>query len=402
LRRLLHKTHLSTIQREKSHASEIMELSPTELPANAPIPTLWLFGKTGSGKTSIVRYLTGASDAEVGAGFRPQTKFSRRYDFPDPQFPIAQFLDTRGLGEARYDPTDDVTEFNQSAQLMIVTVRAMDEALEDVILPLTQLRKSNPLRPVLLAITCLHDGYPSQQHPESDSELDLFTDLDSLDSGEDVPGKLRRCLSAKLKRFEKLVDRIVAIDLTQPSEGFCDPELGGQRLKSAILELLPASYRQTFIQLDQLNHRFAEAHQRRVAPVILAHSVAAAAAAAVPLPWADIPLVLGIQSRLAYKIAKMNHQPLDKKTIAQVSAAMGGRVALQMGIRESLKFIPWLGIAANVAATFAFTFAAGWAWNWYFMQVAAGHVPTTEELQTVYRDQLKRGEQFWKSSKPTD
>ena len=40
----------------------------------APIPCLWLFGKTGSGKTSLIRNLTGAVDAEIGSGFRPQTR----------------------------------------------------------------------------------------------------------------------------------------------------------------------------------------------------------------------------------------------------------------------------------------------------------------------------------------
>ncbi len=371
------------------------EIPPATMPSAAPIPTFWLFGKTGSGKTSIVRYLTGVDDAEIGAGFRPQTKFSRRYDFPDGQFPIAQFLDTRGLGEAGYDPADDVTELSSNAQLMIVTVRAMDQALDELISPLTQLRKANPLRPVLLAITCLHDGYPGQQH----SQPDPFEDLNKVALSTGIPENLRRNLTVKVKQFDKLVDRIVAIDLTQSNERFTDSEFGGARLKSAILDLLPASYRQTFIQLDKINRSFSTAHQRQLAPVILAYSIAAASAAAVPLPWADIPLVLGIQSRLAYKIAKLNNQTLDRKTITQVSAAMGGRIALQMGIRESLKFIPWLGIAANVTATFAFTYAAGWAWNWYFMQVAAGHVPTTEELQQVYRDQLQRGEQFWKSSK---
>src|SRR5690606_7350190 len=69
----------------------------------APIQCLWMFGKTGSGKTSIIRSLTGAQDAEIGAGFRPQTRQSRLYDFPADELPIVRFLDTRGLGEAAYD-----------------------------------------------------------------------------------------------------------------------------------------------------------------------------------------------------------------------------------------------------------------------------------------------------------
>ena len=74
----------------------------------APIPLLWLFGKTGSGKSSIIRMLTGASEAEIGNGFRPQTKSSMQFDFPDDQTPIARFLDTRGIGEAGYDAAVDL------------------------------------------------------------------------------------------------------------------------------------------------------------------------------------------------------------------------------------------------------------------------------------------------------
>ncbi|MEO8271843.1 MAG: GTPase domain-containing protein, partial [Aureliella sp.] len=68
----------------------------------APVPTIWMFGKTGSGKSSIVRYLTGAESATVGEGFRPETKASKRYDFPDVLDPLLTFVDTRGLGEVDY------------------------------------------------------------------------------------------------------------------------------------------------------------------------------------------------------------------------------------------------------------------------------------------------------------
>ena len=54
--------------------------------ANAPV--FWLFGKTQSGKTSVVKYLTGATDAEIGEGFQPCTRTTRRYAFPEDDAPL--------------------------------------------------------------------------------------------------------------------------------------------------------------------------------------------------------------------------------------------------------------------------------------------------------------------------
>src|SRR6202451_4208320 len=115
--------------------------------AQAPIPCLWLLGKTGSGKTSIVRFLTGAPDAVIGKGFRPETRFSRLFSFPDEEVPIVRFLDTRGLGEASYDPAADVLAFDERAHLIIATVRATDQAAEEIVGPLRKIRQAKPDRP---------------------------------------------------------------------------------------------------------------------------------------------------------------------------------------------------------------------------------------------------------------
>ena len=381
----------------------------------APIPRLWLLGKTGSGKTSIIRYLTGATRAEIGNGFKPQTQFAQQFNFPDDDVPLVRFLDTQGLGEAHYDASKDLESFEGETHLLIVTVRLTDQSTDILTQPLRKIRKANPSRPVLLAITCLHDAYlPDQndfQHPSPDP-------LDSL-AGEDfkqpsIPLPIQqtvtsdyspdflRLLKEKLERFDGLFDYWLPMDLTQPDDGFDQPEFGGDRLKSAIIELLPDAYRQAILQMDDLNQTLVKAQEGRVAPVILAHSFLAASAAVVPIPWVDIPLVLGIQTRLAYKLASMNKQKLDAATISRVSASLGGRVAVQMGIRETLKVIPWVGSAVNSTATFAITYASGWAWNWYFVKVNQGHVPTVEELKEVYAKQLTRGESLWKRSKENE
>src|SRR5436190_15169614 len=121
-----------------------------------PVPLFWLFGKTQSGKTSIIKYLTGADDAEVGEGFRPCTRFSREYHFPNPEAPLLNFLDTRGVDEPGYDVSEDLARFNDQAHVVIVTVKALDHAQENVLKHLQKIRAAQTARPIILALTCLH------------------------------------------------------------------------------------------------------------------------------------------------------------------------------------------------------------------------------------------------------
>src|SRR5258708_4794737 len=123
-----------------------------------PLPILWLLGKTQSGKTSLIRYLTGAADAQIGQGFRPCTRFSRKYPFPTAEAPLVTFLDTRGLEEPGYDPQEDLNTFGKEAHVVLITVKALDHAQEKVVAPLRVIRGENPSRPVLLMLTCLHEG----------------------------------------------------------------------------------------------------------------------------------------------------------------------------------------------------------------------------------------------------
>ncbi|QDT31646.1 GTPase family protein [Thalassoglobus polymorphus] len=363
----------------------------------APIPVLWLFGKTGSGKSSVIRELTGVESVEIGSGYRPQTQYSSLYAFPNESEPILKFLDTRGLSEANYDPIEDIVEFEDQAHLMILTVRVMDHALEELLTALKTIRKSAPDRPVILALTALHDAYPGEQHPE----VDPF-DESRAPLPENINPNLKRSLQQQYKRFEGLFDCAVPLDLTPPHEGFHQPTFGSDRLKRAIVSALPAAYRHQILQMDRILDPLADMIKKKTMPTILGMSGLAATAAAVPAPWVDIPVVMGLQSRLIYKLAKLHGQSIDGRTIAKISGALGGRVAVRMALRESLKFIPWVGMAANAAAAFAMTYATGMAWNWYFTEVSRGHAPTESELREVFQDQFKRAGDLWKVSHQAD
>ncbi len=189
---------------------------------------------------------------------------------------------------------------------------------------------------------------------------------------------------------------LVPIDLTLPEDGFADPNFGGQRLKQTILEYLPQAYRQSLLTLNEPDGPLTR-RQRRVRWQVLASSALAASAGAVPLPWVDIPAVLGIQAHMAVRISKIYKQEITAADWTMLSSAAGSRIALQLAVREFLKFIPIVGMAGGAAASFAFTSALGMTWAWYFATRRGGHVPSAATLRKVFAEQLKRGNELWRA-----
>src|SRR6266700_7293052 len=144
-----------------------LQAALSRLRQGLPPPVIWLFGKVQSGKTAIIHALTGAERVQIGSGFAPCTRWAARYDFPQADFPLAVFLDTRGLGEAGYDPREDCAAFQAEAHMLLVVVKAMDIALEQLLTALKTVLKEKPSWPVVVAQTTLHEGYPPSLHDHS-------------------------------------------------------------------------------------------------------------------------------------------------------------------------------------------------------------------------------------------
>ncbi len=401
-----------------SLTDEQFERKREELLKKIPVPVFWLFGKTGSGKSTIVRFITGSTQAEIGNGFQPQTKTSFRYDFPSSSQPLVRFLDTRGLGESGYDPKEDIESFDSSTHVVIVVVRVMDHALAEIIEPLRKIRAARPSRPIVLVLTCLHEAYPFEQHSNPDpfdvireSKTEEPTppseekvDLDRIESGRRSsslavhPG-LQRSLREQEERFSGLVDRIVPIDLTPPEEGFEQPNFGGARLEEALIELLPAAYRQALIHLDDVRNSLRDLTAKQAMPTILTYSSLAATSAASPLPWVDIPLVMALQTRLIYLLADLYDQKMNAGLLVKMAGAVGGRLAVRFAIKAPLKFIPFVGQTANAAMAFAYTYSLGKACCWYFGEMKDGHVPSTDDLNRVWAEQMQHAVSVWRDKK---
>ena len=357
--------------------------------ALAEAPLLWLLGKTGSGKSSVVRYLTGAEEAEVGGGYRPQTRTSKQFDFPDSDAPLVRFLDTRGLGEVAYDPSDDIRRFAGRAHLVVVTVRAADQSLKEIVEPLRTIRRAEPDRPVLLLLTCLHELTAGR---DASAELSFSDGPRPLPEG-DWP-EVTQAVERQYERFDGLFDRAACVDLTPVEWGMAEPEFGGEALKDAVLSLLPEAQRHAVASAilqksDAPDHGHLDAK-------ILAYSCAAASAAAVPLPWVDIPVVAGLQWHLTKVVAEAHGQPFDRAAVARMSAMLGGRAALVMAVRELAKVVPYVGSVVNASAAFGITYAAGKASDFYFREAAKGREPTAAEVRRIYAGQIEKAAALWK------
>jgi uncharacterized protein (DUF697 family) len=385
------KSLFSAAERERQLQEHLHKLRE-----KLPAPVFWMFGKTQSGKTSIIKYMTGADHAEIGKGFQPCTRFSRQYQFPSPETPLLSFLDTRGLDEPGYDPAEDLARFNHETHLVVVTVKAMDHAQENVLKHLATLRTAQPLRPVLLVLTCLHEAYPQQQHPRPypwDDKGAFIPDAPPVSEG------LLRSIDEQKRRFADLIDRAVAVDLTPPEEGFDEPNYGGERLRQAVLEMLPTALGQTIRTLDEATHSLADLYAKQALPHIIGYSSLAAASGLVPIPFVDLFAIAGIQTQMIYHLARLYGQPMTGKRFVEIASTLGLGMMMRQASREMLKFVPFLGTVggsmASGALAGASTFALGKAFCYYYRVVHQGHVPRAQDLRRYYHEQLALAEQSW-------
>ena len=367
--------------------------------AKTPAPVFWLFGKTQAGKTSLIRYLTGAASAEIGSGFRPCTRFSRMFPFPTEVAPVFTFLDTRGVDEPGYDPDEDLRQFDGQAHLMLVTVRIRDFATGNVREALKKIRAANRRRPVVLLLTCLHEAYPQTQHPQPYPYSALVnTPAAAIATPSDAPAPtdaVWHLIHTQREQFDGLVDRIIPVDLTQPEEGYDDPDYGGEAVKRAVLELLPEAYRETLKHFTEAAGQFTALHARKTAPIVVGYSTLAATAGALPIPFVDLLVIGGIQTKMIHELAaRSGHTDQGRRFLEMASAAGIGLLATA-ALRQVAKLIPYVGSVVGAGLAGASTYALGRAFLEYDRRVNEGHIPSREEVAKLYKEQFATAERSW-------
>ncbi|MBI3863344.1 MAG: DUF697 domain-containing protein [Planctomycetia bacterium] len=353
-----------------------------------PVPIFWLLGKAQSGKTSLIRALTENTRAEIGNGIRPCTRTACAYSFPSDEDCIVRFLDTRGLGEVNYDPTEDIALFQDQAHLLIVVIKAMDHAQQPVMQALRQIHAARPGWPILVVQTTLHEGYASRQEQHG-----IPYPFNEQPFPPSVPEDLVRSLTTQRQMFSQAgIDaRFVPVDLTLPDDGYEPVDYGLAVLWDAIDELLPLGLRSVLQQYEEVQKSLRDVHLRAAHPHILSYAVAAGAAGAVPLPFVDVPVVMAIQAKMFHTIASIYHQEFDRQQVGEVLSALGLGYLGRLGARELIKFIPGYGSAVSAVYSAASTYALGWTLCAYFSRMREGNLPGPEEFREIYDKSFEEG-----------
>jgi len=371
----------------EGRVAEILAAIRSELPTTEAI----LIGKPQAGKSSLVRGLTGVSPEIIGQGFRPHTQHSQRYAYPSNDMPLLVFTDTVGLGDIGQNTEKLVQEIigdleeSPRARVLILTVKINDFATDTLRQIAKELRQKYANIPCLLAITCLHEAYPADtaDHPTYPPDYE----------------EINRALTAIKEAFKGLYDRAVLLDFTLEEDGYTTVFYGLEALRDTLAELLPEAESRAIYQLldkesgKEIGNLYRDVARR----YILAFSVMAAALAAVPLPFATMPVLTALQVSMVGMLGKLYGQVLTPAQAGGIVSAIAGGFLAQAIARELIKFLPGFGSAIAASWASAYTWALGEGACTYFGDLMGGKKPDPQKIQSVMQEAFKSAQERFKN-----
>ena len=360
---------LSAVWQELTQPQTNLELSTADAQAliTGMEPVIWLLGKTGAGKTSLVSCLTGLDPETIGNGYEACTKTSVELPYPK-EFPLMRFLDTRGLGEPDYDPQQDLDECRQRSHVILVVAKLDDPVQHEIASVLKKIHKQAPHTSFIV----VHNG------------ADLITGQQQRQRAQFTNQKLFEDAVGSTLPF--VVTSIPEHKIGPTAEGINDLEnllalkLPDVAFRLARQELLDGESL-AFTTLRGLVIRYATlAGVADAAPVV--------GAVAVPSIQAALLRALGSQYGIDWTSDRMR----------DFSLALGLGALTRFGgsylARQAAKLVPGFGQTVGAAAassiSFTMTYALGRAAAYYLYKSHKTQSIDRQELRDIYKTALRR------------
>jgi len=334
-------------------------LSQASLYHDSHLPTLWLLGKTGAGKSTLVQSITGNSQAEIGKGFRPCTRTARQFAFPESK-PILQFVDTRGLSESGYDATEDIKICTKRGHALIIVMKMGDTEQGDVLRAIRQIKSSQQINNYLLVHTAFH----SVQNLQERERLARYN-----------CGQVEEILGSEITS--------VAVDFKLPVGGTD----GVEKLVSALSEMLPIVA--VALRKRQCSDEEVKKFQQLQTKVLWYSGVSGVSDI---VPGIGLVAVPGIQWKMLTDLAESYGTNWNKSALAELLGALGAgigvRYSIKFGTRQVVKFLPgWgqtVGAASAAVMSFCTTYAIGRVACKYMYHKHRDEDVSNEELRDLF------------------
>ena len=351
--------------RSISSDAELQE--PPEL-ADRHIPVVCLLGKTGSGKSSIVKALTNQANIEIGRGFRPCTTVPQYHDFPSDK-PVLRFLDTPGLGAVGYDFSEEIAKIKQNSHVLLACASIDDPAqrvLYDTICEICRHSKAIPV----IAVYTNPESIPIRNERVR-ARQGIHARLEDM-AGRNVPWVE---LDLRVTPGQQYECPAAINDLYMMLEDRC-PEVA------------------VILSKDQLRTDESNAFSE-VRGDVLRYSLAAGTADAFPVfGLTAVPIT---QARMLYMLFRAYDIEMTRERFAAFAGALGAGIAANVAAkfvaRQAVKLIPiagqTVGAAGTAAASFATTFAIGRSAALFLFKLKEGGKVDPAEVQRMFKIAFK-------------
>ncbi|MEI4488626.1 kinase [Frigidibacter sp. MR17.14] len=338
--------------------------------AEQALPILWMLGKTAAGKSSLIRLLTALDAVEIGNGFTPCTRSARRFDFP-PGAPLLRFLDTRGLGEARYDPAEDLASCAGHSHALLLVCRLDDPVQGEL---------------AAAAGAVLRQG--------SHAAGIVYTGADLIPD----PEARRRARSAIAAQLKRAIGRdLPAVEVALPETDLPESAPPGAAARQAVIDLLVELLPSAALLLERrATGEGEQAAFDRLRNRVLFYAGLAGSSDALPVVGAvSVP---GLQAAMLRDLAAEHGVGWTTETVRAFLGALGAGILLRysasFGLRQAAKLIPvygqTLGAAVSGSISFGATYALGRAASYFLYRQSQGKPADEAELRETFRRAFAR------------
>ncbi|MFJ7684510.1 GTPase family protein [Peribacillus butanolivorans] len=342
-------------------------------------PRIALVGRRGSGKSSLINAMFG-QERQYVSPVKSGTGKGKWLWYPSDSQPKIRLLDSRGLGESE-TPTEDyeeetpmdelikaVTEEQPDVFLFLIKAKETDSRIEEDLQELSKLRKIVKDKhhydvPVICVITQVDEldpphykQVPFDAHPKKKQHIDEAIGL----------------MAKRFKESEIPLLNIIPIcsyiDFDEKGNIEYDMRWNIDLLSDYLIEALPSEAKlktAKAIQSQFVKKKFART-------IVGTFTAIASLIGAEPIPFADFPILTGIQGLMIVVIGFIADKDITTKTASEFITALGINVGIGLlvreGVRAAVRFIPGAGLAVSGAVAGAVTYGIGQAAIAYFIE----------------------------------